>query len=183
VLSLGANHLGRATDVDWMIVGTIILRVGGLTAEPGAREFAAGILVHQTFDFLWTMLFFIPLGRWTRDLAPAQILLLAVPWALLTSATEYFLWLPWAQPLFVMQQPYWPGLGAHVISASLYPLFPWLRDVLTGRRSHWRRFAHVWIGLAVVGSAARRGSGLAATSRRTCPCCPAIRRPTAAFCA
>lgn len=52
VLSLGANHLGRSIDVDWMIVGTIILRVGGLTAESGPREISAGILVHQTFDFL-----------------------------------------------------------------------------------------------------------------------------------
>ena len=141
-----------------MIVGTIILRADGLTATPGVREIGAGILVHQTFDFLWTVLFFVPLGRWTRDQTPARILLLALPWAVLTSSTEYFLWLPWAQPLFVMQQPYWPGLGAHVISASLYPLFPWLRDRLGGRPSPWRSFARGWIALAVVGAAVLSGA-------------------------
>jgi uncharacterized protein (DUF305 family) len=150
-VSLGAARVGRVIEVDWMIVGAVLLREVGLVAEPGWRELAAGILVHQSADFFWAVVFFGLLGRWTGRLGPWAILALAVPWALLTSSIEYFLWLPWLQPLFVMQNPYWPGLGVHVISASLYPIFPWLRDRLAGRASPHGGFTRVWASLAVLG--------------------------------
>jgi uncharacterized protein (DUF305 family) len=150
-VSLGAARVGRVIEVDWMIVGTVLLRGSGLVAEPGWRELAAGFLVHQAVDFFWAVVFFGLLGRWTGRLGPWAILALAAPWALLTSSIEYFLWLPWLQPLFVMQNPYWPGLGVHVISASLYPVFPWLRDRLAGRASPHGGFVGVWASLGVAG--------------------------------
>lgn len=61
--------------------------------------------------------------------------------------------LPFWQPIFTLNQAYWIGLLVHLTSASLYPLFPWLRDRLAGRlpSPQVRRFARVWSGLAVVG--------------------------------
>jgi uncharacterized protein (DUF305 family) len=59
-----------------------------------------------------------------------QVLLLAVPWAAFSSASEWFLLVPlfpFRQPLFTLQQPYWIGLLVHMASASMYPLFAWLR--------------------------------------------------------
>jgi uncharacterized protein (DUF305 family) len=52
-----------------------------------------------------------------------------------------------------LTQAYWIGLLVHLTSASLYPLFPWLRDRLAGRMplQQHRRFARVWGGLAVAG--------------------------------
>ena len=54
----------------------------------------------------------------------------AVPWAILTSALEWFILVPlfpfW-QPIFTLQQPYWIGFLVHLSSASMYPLFAWLR--------------------------------------------------------
>jgi hypothetical protein len=53
----------------------------------------------------------------------------AVPWAILTSALEWFILVPlflfW-QPIFTLQQPYWIGFLVHLSSASMYPLFAWL---------------------------------------------------------
>jgi len=59
---------------------------------------------------------------------------------------------PFWQPIFPLEQIYWIGLLVHVASASLYPLFPWLRDVIEGRvPSPHRRFAMAWGGLAGAG--------------------------------
>ena len=129
-VTLGAARIGRDISIDWMIVGTVLLRDGGLQAEPGWRELGAGVLVHLSADFFWAMVFFGLLGRWTGRLSPWVLLLVAPPWALLTSAIEYYVTLPWLQPLFVMQEPYWVGLAVHLTASSLYPLYPWLRDRL-----------------------------------------------------
>jgi uncharacterized protein (DUF305 family) len=150
-VTLGSARVGRDITVDWMMVGTVLLRDSGLQAEPGWRELGAGILVHMAADFFWAVVFFGLLGRWTRRLSPWALLLIALVWALPTSAVEYFLVLPWLQPLMVMQQPYWPGLGVHLIASSLYPLYPWLRDRLAGRSSPWAGFARVWGSLAGAG--------------------------------
>jgi hypothetical protein len=53
----------------------------------------------------------------------------AVPWAILTSALEWFILVqlfPFWQPIFTLQQPYWIGFLVHLSSASMYPLFAWL---------------------------------------------------------
>jgi uncharacterized protein (DUF305 family) len=76
------------------------------------------------------MAFFGVLGRWTAQLRPLAILPLALLWAVFSSATEWLLLVPlvpfW-QPLFTLQQPYWIGLLVHAASALMYPLFAWLR--------------------------------------------------------
>jgi uncharacterized protein (DUF305 family) len=150
-----AARIGRDAIIEWMVVATIPLRDGVLQAEPSWAVVAAGILFHQWADFSWVLVFFGVLGRWTAGLKPFTILLIALPWAVFTSATEWFVLVPlfpfW-QPLFTLEQPYWIGFLVHATSASLYPLFPWLRDWLAGRvPSPHRRFTGVWTSLAALG--------------------------------
>jgi uncharacterized protein (DUF305 family) len=138
-----------------MMVAAIPLRDPMLQVEPSWAVILAGVLFHQWADFSWAMVFFGLLGRWTSHLRPGTLLLIAVPWAVLTSASEWFFLvpvLPFWQPIFTLNQPYWVGLLVHLASASIYPLYPWLRDWVSGRlpSPHWR-FATIWSGLAVAG--------------------------------
>ncbi|PIK74200.1 DUF305 domain-containing protein, partial [Methylobacterium frigidaeris] len=96
-------------------------------------------------------------GRWTARLSPATLLVLCGPWALLTSSLEWFVLvplLPFRQPIFTLEQPYWIGFLVHLTSASIYPLFPALRDRIAGRPSPHRSFAALWAGLAAAGASA-----------------------------
>jgi hypothetical protein len=156
VSQLLAARIGRDAVVDWMIVAAIPLRDAALQVEPGWGIILAGIAFHQWADFSWTVVFFGLLGRWTAHLHPRSILLLGLPWAVLTSASEWLFLvpvLPFQQPVFTLNQAYWIGLLVHLTSASLYPIFPWLRDLLAGREpapGH-RRFGRIWSGLAAGG--------------------------------
>lgn len=128
LITLGTPRIGRSRAVDWMDIGTVLLGLDGLRADPGFRELAAGVIVHQSADLAWAVAFFA-LGRtWTLGLSPKALLLIALPWAVLTSAIEYFLLLPRLQPLVPIQVPYWTALMVHVTSAAAYPLFPWIRS-------------------------------------------------------
>ncbi|KMO32632.1 hypothetical protein VQ02_23225 [Methylobacterium variabile] len=151
-----AARIGRDAMVDWMVVAAIPLRDAALQAEPSWAVVVAGILFHQWADFSWALVFFGLLGRWTAGLSPATLLVLCVPWALLTSCLEWFVLvplLPFRQPLFTLEQPYWIGFLVHLTSASIYPLFPALRDRVEGRRpSPHRRFCALWAGLAAAGA-------------------------------
>ncbi|TGE02278.1 DUF305 domain-containing protein [Methylobacterium nonmethylotrophicum] len=153
-----AARIGRDAMVDWMVVAAIPLRDAALQTEPTWPVVAAGILFHQWADLSWALVFFGLLGRWTAGLSPATLLVLCGPWALLTSALEWFVLvplLPFRQPLFTLEQPYWIGFLVHLTSASLYPLFPWLRDRVAGRvPSAHRGFAALWAGLAAAGASA-----------------------------
>jgi uncharacterized protein (DUF305 family) len=155
VSTLLAARIGRDVLVDWMVVATIPARDGVLYAHPPAWVIATGILFHQWADFTWEVIFFGVLGRWTADKRPWTLLALAVPWAVLTSALEWCLLvpvLPFRQPLFPLEQVYWLGLSVHLISASMYPLFPFIRDWISALRpSPHRVFAGVWGGAALVG--------------------------------
>ncbi|RXH25210.1 hypothetical protein XH99_24555 [Bradyrhizobium nanningense] len=152
VSQLFAARIGRDAAVDWMTVAAIPARDWALSAEPSWSAILAGIGFHQWADFSWALVFFGVLGRWTADLAPRTILLLALPWAAFTSSMEWFVLVPlfpfW-QPLFTLQQPYWIGLLVHGSSAVMYPLFARLR----WRRGHARlrdiRFTNVWATGAV----------------------------------
>ncbi|MEZ2224329.1 DUF305 domain-containing protein [Rhizobium sp. RCC_161_2] len=150
-----AARIGRDAAVDWMVVATIPLRDSALHIDPGWVAIIGGILFHQWADFSWVMVFFVVGRRWTAELPPLTILLLALPWAVFTSSMEWLFLVPlfpfW-QPIFPLQQIYWIGLGVHLASASLYPIFPALRDWFAGRRpSPYRRFALTWSGLAAAG--------------------------------
>jgi uncharacterized protein (DUF305 family) len=150
-----AARIGRDAVVDWMIVTAIPFRDPMIQTEPSWLVILGGILFHQWADFSWAVVFFGLLGRWTAGLRPGTILLLAGPWAVFTSASEWLFLvpvLPFWQPIFTLNQPYWIGLLVHLTSASLYPIFPWLRDWVAGRRiSPDRRFALVWNGLGAAG--------------------------------
>jgi uncharacterized protein (DUF305 family) len=157
VSQLTAGRIGRDAAVDWMVVATIPLRDGALQIEPSWGVILVGILFHQWADFSWVLVFFGLLGRLTAGLRPLTILAVAMPWAVLTSALEWLFLVPlvpfW-QPVFPLQQVYWIGLLVHVSSASMYPLFPYVRDRLAGRSSPQGRFAALWSGLALAGTLA-----------------------------
>ena len=118
------------------MVASISLRSQVFAVEPSWGTIVTGILFHQWADFSWALVFFGLLGRWTANLMPLTILAIALPWAVPTSATEWLFLvplLPFWQPVFTLEPPYWIGLLVHVTSASMYPIFPWLRDWLGGR--------------------------------------------------
>ncbi|MCB8821840.1 DUF305 domain-containing protein [Microvirga rosea] len=150
-----ATRIGRDALVDWMTVATIPLRSGIIHVDPSWMSIVAGILFHQWADFSWALVFFGLFGRWTASLGPWALLLLALPWAVFTSSLEWFFLvplLPFRQPIFILEQPYWIGFLVHATSASIYPLFPRLRDWMAGRvPSPHRRFAGIWSFLAVFG--------------------------------
>ena len=155
VSQLTAARIGRDAAVDWMVVAAIPLRDPALQTEPSWNVIVAGILFHQWADFSWAVVFFGLLGRWTAGLSPRTILLIAPFWALFTSASEWLVLVPlvpfW-QPIFTLEQSYWIGLFVHLTSASMYPLFPWLRDRVAGRRPcRYRAFAVTWSSLATAG--------------------------------
>lgn len=155
VSQLVAGRIGRDAVVDWMVVASIPAGDSVLHVEATWPVIIGGILFHQWADFCWEVFFFGLLGRWTARLRPSAILLVAGPWAVFTSAAEWLVLVPlfpfW-QPVFPLEQPYWIGFLVHLSSASLYPLFPWLRDRVAGRRSVAdRRFAATWAGLLAAG--------------------------------
>ncbi|MBV8926361.1 MAG: DUF305 domain-containing protein [Bradyrhizobium sp.] len=169
VSHLFAAHLGRDAWVDWMTVAAIPLGDAALSAEPRWDAVLAGVAFHQWADFSWALVFFGLFGRWTAALSPLQIFLLAMPGAVFSSASEWFVLVPlfpfW-QPLFTLQQPYWIGLLVHMTSASMYPLFAWLRwpfgeapptsDVRMARA--WGGGGLALIGvLAVIAASSRQG--------------------------
>lgn len=116
-----------------MTVASIPAGDWAIGAEPSWSAIPTGIAFHQWADFSWAVFFFGVLGRWTANLRPRTILLLALPWALFSSSMEWFVLVPlfpfW-QPIFSLQQAYWIGLLVHSSSAVMYPLFARLR---------WRR--------------------------------------------
>jgi uncharacterized protein (DUF305 family) len=165
--TLAAARIGQDPVTDWMVVAAIPFRDPMLQAEPSAWVIAAGIAFHQWADFSWAIVFFGVFGRWTARLTPLRILLIGLTWAVATSAIEWAFLVPafpfW-QPIFMLRQPYWVGFIVHAASASMYPLFPFLRHRLAGSHSeHNRRFAYGWslaalAGLAVLGALAFAGS-------------------------
>src|SRR4051812_39074554 len=93
-----------------MSVAVIPARDWALSVEPSVGAIAVGIAFHQWADISWALVFFGVLGKWTARLGPALLAWAAVPWAILTSAFEWFILVPsfpfW-QPIFTLQQPYW----------------------------------------------------------------------------
>ncbi|WGD48522.1 DUF305 domain-containing protein [Bradyrhizobium sp. CB1650] len=148
VSQLFAARIGRDATVDWMTVAAIPARDWAISAEPSWSAILSGIAFHQSADFSWALVFFGVLGRWTAGLRPQTILLLALPWAVFSSAMEWFVLVPlfpfW-QPLFTLQQPYWIGLLVHSTSAVMYPLFARLRWAGSDAPEQDVRFTNAWI--------------------------------------
>ena len=101
VSQLTAARIGRDAAVDWMSVAAIPARDWALSVEPSVSAIAVGIAFHQSADISWALVFFGMLGKWTARLGPASLALAAVPWAILTSAFEWFI----VVPLFPFWQP------------------------------------------------------------------------------
>src|SRR4051812_14946981 len=138
-----------------MSVAVIPARDWALSVEPSVGAIAVGIAFHQWADISWALVFFGVLGKWTARLGPASLALAAVPWAILTSAFEWFILVPlfpfW-QPIFTLQQPYWIGFLVHFSSASMYPLFAWLRRPVVGANAfEGSRFLGIWSLAAISG--------------------------------
>jgi len=167
LITLGAPRIGRSRAIDWMDIGTVLLGLDGLRSDPGIGEIAAGVLVHQSADLAWAIVFFALGRRWTLALSPKALLIVALPWAMLTSAIEYYVVLPTLQPLGPLQVPYWTALMVHVTSAAAYPLFPWIRSRVTAvadSRAVYAARATV-TGLVVLAVPLVAAEGLAATGR------------------
>jgi uncharacterized protein (DUF305 family) len=154
VSQLTAARIGRDAAVDWMSVAAIPVRDWALSSEPSGAAMAIGIAFHQWADFSWALFFFGIMGRWTARLSPATLILVAIPWAVFTSALEWFVLVPlfpfW-QPIFTLQQPYWIGFLVHLSSALMYPFFAWLCRSQGGRALHQRGFLKAWAAAAGTG--------------------------------
>ena len=173
VSQLSAARIGRDASVDWMSVAAIPSRDWALTAEPSISAVAIGIAFHQWADFSWALVFFGLLGKWTANLGPASLAMAAVPWAILTSALEWLILVPlfpfW-QPIFTLQQPYWIGFLVHLSSASMYPLFAWLRRSASERKAFGgRTFLRVWSLAAISGILVLAAAALFAAHDRELP--------------
>lgn len=170
LITLGAPRIGRSHSVDWMNIGTVMLGLDGIRANPGVRELAAGVLVHQSADLAWAIAFFALGRRWTLALSPQAIVVVALPWAVLTSAIEYYLLLPRLQPLVPLQVPYWTAMMVHVTSAAAYPLFPWIRSRVAGgpdpRAARWATATAIALGILAAPVAAVAVLGGAASEPR-----------------
>lgn len=170
VVQLGARRIGRDPNLSWMEVGMVALRGKTVQSQPGLRGIIPGILVHQFADLSWATIFSLLGAGRGRGIKPATLLALAPPWAALTEVIEYYLILPWLQPRLTMQTPYWVGLGAHLASASAYPLLPLVRERVFGEEVVGAAFGRRW--LAALAGGAGCGAGPAdraggAGTRRT----------------
>jgi uncharacterized protein (DUF305 family) len=173
VSQLTAARIGRDAAVDWMSVAAIPARDWALTAEPSMGAIAAGIAFHQWADFSWALVFFGLFGKCTANLSPVILAVAALPWAILTSALEWFILVPlfpfW-QPIFALQQPYWIGFLVHLSSASMYPLFAWLRRSAAERKAfEGKTFLRVWSLGAISGIMVLEAGALFAAHDRELP--------------
>jgi uncharacterized protein (DUF305 family) len=167
ISQLTAARIGRDAAVDWMSVAAIPARDWALSSEPSASAIAIGIAFHQWADFSWALFFFGIMGGRTARLHPAIFALVALPWAVFTSAFEWFVLVPlfpfW-QPIFTLQQPYWIGFLVHLSSALMYPLYAWLRPpegLYAGQV-----FLRVWATAAISGILALAALALLAACDR-----------------
>ena len=159
-------RIGREVWLDWFQIGIVLLRDSGIRMQPGWREFTAGLFVHNSAAFIYGLIFFGALARWTWSFGPTRLLMAAPVWALVTAAVEYYVILPIAGRTLRMQVPFWTPFLWHVAATITYPAFPWVRHVVTGlpvpRVAFGRRSA---FALGLVGLLACVPAGMAAAGR------------------
>lgn len=119
-----------------MEVGMVLLRDKAVDRDPEWLGVISGIVVHQSADIFWAVVFWGILAKFTWGLKPRALLALAIPWALATVALEYFIFLPLNQPLLPMQTPFWTAAAVHISSAAAYPVFYCVRKLVTGISEH-----------------------------------------------
>jgi len=79
----------------------------------------------------WMSVAAIPARDWTLTADPS-IAAVAVGIAFHFILVPLF---PFWRPIFTLQQPYWIGFLVHLSSASMYPLFAWLRRSVSERKA------------------------------------------------
>jgi len=129
---LVGRRIGRDPSLSWAEVALLLGR-RRVEDRPTPGRVIPGLLIHQLADTWWAFAFFGLLARWTRRLEPRRLLPLLPAWAFATSALEYYVGLPWAQPWLVMQTPYWIAYAVHLSSASAYPTSYLVRSLVAGR--------------------------------------------------
>jgi uncharacterized protein (DUF305 family) len=172
VSQLSAARIGRDATVEWMVVATIPGTDRVLSSDPTAAAIVVGILFHQWADFSWALFFFGVLGRWTARLSPVSLVLIAPPWAMMTSALEWFVLVPlfpFYQPIFTLQQPYWVGVLVHLSSASIYPMYRWLDQDASVQSQNGTVFLRFWTAAAATGVLLLAIGALAASLGRELP--------------
>jgi hypothetical protein len=73
VVGLGARRIGRDPRLDWMHLGSILLRDHAITVRPRKRAMLAGILVHQSADVFWAAVWGRIAGRLGRRRQPVTV--------------------------------------------------------------------------------------------------------------
>lgn len=136
LISLGGPRIGRDVPLDWMEIASINLRDRTIVSEPGWPQVLPGILTHQSVDLAWAAAYFgLGIGRLGQEKQRKALLAGAIPWAVASSAFEFFVAIPILQRLLKMQVPYWTGLTVHLASSVAYPLFPWIRRRIAGEET------------------------------------------------
>ncbi len=106
VILLGSGRIRTGVGFRFMEIGTVGLRDAAVDFVPRWYAVLAGVIIHQSADIFWAVAFFGLLSSWTLCIRPLALLAVAPLWAVLTDAIEYFVFLPWLQPLMNMQSPY-----------------------------------------------------------------------------
>ncbi|UZR97669.1 hypothetical protein [Chondrinema litorale] len=145
----GLGRIGENPLVDWMNIGVSYFDQSIISANLGWEVLMAGVFMHQTADMLWAFAFFGLLWFYTRKLTPLQILIVSIPWAVLAAAVEYYIVANWLQPLGSM--PFWTAILVHVVSGSVYPVFPLIRKWMGHANLKYVNFAEEWSIVICVG--------------------------------
>lgn len=139
-----------------MELAAIWLGTGIIQVKPSKTAIVSGIMMHQIADLAWATLFFGAEGGRLRRLTEAKLAALSAPWAVLTSFIEYYVILPWLQPLVPRNVPYWTAFSVHLISGAVYVEYPWIREAVTGRASR-RSVASRMVAAVLAGGAGLLG--------------------------
>lgn len=150
VLSFGAPRIGRDARVDFIERASIWFGTRIIQPKPSKAAIISGIFMHQIADLAWATLFFDIAGARVRRLTSRKLAVLSVPWAVLTAYMEYYLILPWLQPLVPRGVPFWTGhsqsisFREHPTPSTLGSARPSPDDVRGARRGtvRPRRFWH-----------------------------------------
>ncbi|QYJ14827.1 hypothetical protein Rxycam_00634 [Rubrobacter xylanophilus DSM 9941] len=136
LISLGGPRIGRDVPLDWMEIASINLRDRAIVSEPGWPQVLPGILTHQSVDLAWAAAYFgLGIGHLGQEKQRKALLAGAIPWAVASSAFEFFVAIPILQRLLKMQVPYWTGLTVHLASSVAYPLFLRIRRRIAGEET------------------------------------------------